>query len=488
MNIMRYKTLFIILITLFISQSCSEEFIDLAPPSDINSSSFYKSQEDIELAVNAAYSSLQSNGMFSVDLVYFGEMRSDNTETTWLSGSSFDKESIYLFNMNSANGYIHTVWNDMYEMILRCNLVLDRIENVEMDENLKNRYKGEVSFLRGLTYFYLVQLFGGVPLVTTEISVSESYEYGRASVDDIYTQVIADLKNAEQWLPDSYDESNVGRATSGAAQGILAKVYLTRKEYQEAKTYLEKVMAKNYELLADYAMLWNLQHENSVESLFEVQYKKGGFGTGSPFANNFAPRFSENKVVAVGGTGSENSPTPDMEEAYEEGDLRKDISMAPGFLDEDGELVRMRYVKKYMDVPFADEDADNNWIVLRYADILLMYAEVLNELGFQPNGQAFDLLNQIRDRAGLPPKTSDNSNPELKVSNQEEFRLAIEHERRVELAFENHRWYDLLRTDRMVEVMSSKGYDVSENKRVLPIPLEVIESNPEKMTQNPGYN
>jgi len=487
---MYYKNLIIILLIVIILPSCSENFIDLAPPSDINSSSFYKSKEDIELAVNAAYSSLQSNGMFNQGLYYFGEMRSDNTECTWLSGSSFDKESIYTFKMNSANTYIHTVWNDMYNMILRCNLVLDRIEAVEMNEDLKNQYKGEVSFLRGLTYFYLVRLFGGVPLVLTEINVDESYVYGRASVDEIYSQIILDLKNAEGWLPnrDGYDATDVGRATSGAAQGILAKVYLTRKDYQNAKTYLEKVMAQGYELLPDYAQLWDLQHENSVESIFEVQYKKGGTGTGSPFANNFAPRFSENRVVPVGGTGSENSPTPDMEEAYEPGDLRKDISMAPGFLDENGDLVRMRYVKKYMDTPFADDDSDNNWPVLRYADVLLMYAEVLNELGFQPNGQAFDLLNQIRDRAGLPHKTSDNSNPDLKVSNQEEFRLAIEHERRVELAFENHRWFDLLRTDRMVEVMSSKGYNVSEEKHVLPIPLEVIESNPEKMTQNPGYN
>ncbi len=488
---MRYKNLIAILLAVFTYQSCSKDFIELAPISNMNSASFYKSQADFNLAVNAAYSTFQTTGMFNQCMYIFGEMHSDNTETTWLPGNSFDLESVYTFQMNSANTWIHNAWNDMYSMILRCNLVLDRIEGAEMDATIKNRFKGEVSFLRGLTYFYLVQLYGGVPLILKETSVQEAYQFGRASVDEIYAQIILDLKNAEGWLPDrtGYTALNIGRATSGAAQGILAKVYLTRKDYPNAKVYLEKVMAQGYDLLPAYAQLWDLKHENSIESIFEVQYKKGGFGTGSPFANRFAPRFSVNTIVAVGSTGSENSPTADMENAYEAGDLRKDISMAPGFVDPKTKLyTRFRYVKKYQDVPFADWDSDNNWPVLRYADVLLMYAEVLNETGFQADGQAFQLLNRIRTRAGLPPKTSGNSNPNLKVSSQQAFRLAVEQERRVELAFENHRLYDLLRTGRMIEVLSAKGYKVSTKDLVLPIPLEVIQSNPEKITQNPGYN
>ena len=476
----------IITITAVLLLSCTDDFLNLAPESNINSSTFYKSKEDIELAVNAAYATLRSGGMFNGGLYLFGEMRSDNTEASWLPGNSFDTESIYLFTMTSANPTLNRVWNDMYKMILRCNVVLDRIETVNMDENLKNRFKGEVSFLRGLTYFYLVQIFGGVPLVTTEISVQESYEYGRESVDDVYSQIISDLKNAESWLPENYSKENIGRATSGAAQGILAKVYLTRKEYDNAKIYLEKVMSKGYKLLPDYGQLWDLQHENSSESIFEVQYKKGGFGTGSPFANTFSPRGSGNVVVKVGSTTSHNAPTEDMEAAYEEGDLRKDLSMSSGFTLK-GKFVPMRYTIKYMDIPFANNDSDNNWPVLRYADVLLMYAEVLNELGFIADGQAFELLNQIRSRAGLPAKTATNIDPRYKISNQAEFRLAIEQERRVELAFEDHRWFDLLRTGRMIEVMSSKGYNVSNKDMLFPIPLEVIQSNPEKMTQNPGY-
>ncbi len=484
---MRYKNFIIILIVLLL-QSCSEGFIDLAPQSDINSSSFYKSKEDINLAVNAAYTKLRSSGMFNSSLFLFGEMRSDNTEASWLPGNSFDTESVYLFTMNSANPNLNNVWNDMYNMILRCNVILDRIDPVTMDETLKNRYKGEVSFLRGLTYFYLVQLFGGVPLITHETTVQEAYKFGRASVDEIYTQIISDLKNAEGWLLDSYSGNDIGRATSGSAQGILGKVYLTKKDYPNAKTYLEKVMAKGYSLLPNYAHLWDLQHENSKESIFEVQYKKGGTGTGSPFANTFAPRGSGNIVVAVGSTGSSNAPTADMEGAYEAGDLRKNLSMKSGFTDSKGKFVAMRYTIKYMDVPFTDGDSDNNWPVLRYADVLLMYAEVLNELGFQATGQAFDLLNQIRQRAGIPAKTANNLDPKYRVANQQEFRLAIEQERRVELAFEDHRWFDLLRTGRMIAVMSSKGFTVSNKDLLIPIPLEVIQSNPDKIKQNSGYD
>lgn len=475
-------------ISFIIMMGCSDDFIDLAPPSDINEKNFYQTANDMELAVNAAYANLRSTGMFNSGLYIVGEMRSDNTEATWLSGSSFDTESIYTFATNSANTHLQNIWNDMYEGILRCNVVLDKIEGVDMDEAQKQQYIGEVSFLRGLTYFYLVQIFGGVPLVDKVITVPESYELGRASVDEIYALIISDLQKAENNLPASYSGPEIGRATTGAAQGLLAKVYLTRKEYALAKTYLEKVISSGlYDLLPDYAFLWDLQHENSEESLFEVQYKKGGTGTGSPFANSFAPRFSENLVVPVGGTGSLNAPTNDMAAAYEPGDLRKDISMSWGYVNEEGDSIKWKYVEKYRDVPFADGDSDNNWPVLRYADILLMYAEVLNELGFEANGKAFESLNKVRRRAGLPPLSADNSNPAYKVANQEEFRLAVEHERRVELAFENHRWFDLLRTDRALEVMSSKGYNIGEEDLLCPIPLQVIESNPDKIMQNPGY-
>ncbi|MDR8389912.1 RagB/SusD family nutrient uptake outer membrane protein [Aliifodinibius sp. S!AR15-10] len=486
------KAIFLLCVVNLLMIAC-EGPIDIAPESEINEKNYYKTADDINNAVNAAYASLRSGGMFNSAFYRFAEMRSDNTYATWVSGSSFDLTSIYNFRLASSNSYLHDTWDDLYNSILRCNVVLDKIDGVELDANLKNRYKGEVRFLRALDYFFLVRFFGDVPMVATQISPTEAYEMGRTAKEQVYQQIIEDLEFAAESLPVSYSGANIGRATKGAALGILAKVYLTRQDYQNAKQKLEEVIGLGvYDLLTDYAHLWDLQHENSKESLFEVQYKKGGTGTGSPFANAFAPRFSGNTIVKVGGTGSVNAPTADMEDAYEDGDLRKDISMEPGYTDEEGNFVPWRYVKKYMDVPFQDGDSDNNWPVLRYADILLMYAEVLNEIEYQADGEAFNLLNRVRNRAGLPDKTSTNSNPDLRVENQQEFRLAVEQERRVELAFENHRWFDLVRTQRALEVMNSKREElgipdqIQEHQLLFPIPLEVMEANP-NFEQNSGY-
>jgi tetratricopeptide (TPR) repeat protein len=488
------KIILILIIAGSLLGSCDDKLLELAPVSDINAENFYSNERDMINAVNAAYAGLRLNGLFNQGLYYVSEMRSDNTFASWVPGNSFDTESIYYFTVISSNAYINTIWNDTYEAILRCNVVLDRIDAVEMDQTFKEQLKGEVRFLRALEYFYLAQIFGDVPLVLKELSVQESYELGRTPVQEVYDQIIEDLKFAEEILPRSYADSDIGRATNGAAKGILAKLYLTLKNYTEAKTKLEEIIdSERYQLLPDYAHLWDLKHENSIESLFEVQYKKGGTGTGSPFANAFAPRGSGQTIVPVGGTGSVNSPTVDMANAYEPGDLRKNISMESGFVNESGEFIPYMYPKKYLDVPFVSGDADNNWPVLRYADVLLMYAEVLNELGFQADGEAYDLLNQIRQRAGLAAKTSTHVDPDLRITNQQEFRLAIEQERRVELAFENHRWFDLVRTGRALEVMNSKREilnipsEIQEYQLLFPIPLQVIDNNPSVIHQNLGY-
>ncbi len=478
----------------FSLMACNDDFIALNPISDISETNFYKSPQDMEIAVNAAYAGLRNTGLFNQGLYFVGEMRSDNTATSWVSGDSYDTESIYYFTVISSNRYLNTIWNDAYNAILRCNVVLDRIDAVDMDQTLKEQYKGEVRFLRALEYFYLVQIFGDVPLVLTEITVQEAYAQGRAPAQQVYAQIMEDLQFAEDALPPTYGSVDIGRATSGAAKGILGKVYLTMKNYPEAKTKLEEVInSSSYQLLPNYADLWDLQHENSMESLFEVQYLKGGRGTGSPFANAFAPKFSNQIVVQVGGAGSVNSPTVDMENAYEPGDLRKDLSLAPGYVNDAGDFVPYAYIKKYFDVPFEDGDANNNWIVLRYADVLLMYAEVLNELGFAPDGQAFQLLNQIRERASLVPKTANNADPKLRVADQQAFRLSIEQERRVELAFENHRWFDLVRTGRALEVMNSKRdvlnipEEIQAYQLLFPVPLQAVENNPAVIKQNTGY-
>lgn len=474
---------FLILMGMVILSSCKDGFLNLAPISETNNLNFYRNQADMLNAVNAAYATLQFSGQYGQSMYAIGEGMSDNTEILDAQ-SGIDISQLDAFTTLSNNGIVSVTWNDHYRGILSCNTVIDRIGAVTMNETIKARYTGEAKFLRALMYFNMVRIYGDVPLILKETAdVSEGYSYSRNPASEIYTQIVQDLTDAEKSLPASYTGADVGRATSGAAKGLLAKVYLTQKKWQDTVTKTKEILdATTYDLLPAYADIFRINNKNNKESLFEVQFKKGGFGLGSPFNNRFAPRLAGIAVTTIGAGSGHNLPTADMNNAYEAKDLRKDVSLAQGYTASNGSFVAARYIKKYLDpAPFAASDADNNWPVLRYADVLLMRAEALNEIGFVADGEAFQLLNKIRKRAGLPEKTS------LEISSQSAFRLAIEQERRIELAFENHRWFDLLRTERAIAVMNSKGFKVQPHQLLLPVPLTQIEINPSKIKQNPGY-
>ena len=473
---------FLLLLSFFALGSCKDGFLNLTPISETNDLNFYRNAEDMLNAVNAAYASLQFDGLYSQGLYAIGEGISDNTEILDAQ-SGIDISQLDAFTTLSNNGIVNTTWNDHYRGILSCNTVIDRSEGVTMDQQLKDRYVGEVKFLRALMYFNMVRIFGDVPLILKETTdVSVGYTFSRNPVNEVYDQIIKDLQEAEQKLPVSYTGNNIGRATSGAAKGLLAKVFLTQKKWNEAAAKTKEIIdAQTYDLLPSYADIFKINNKNNKESLFEVQYKKGGYGLGSPFNNRFAPRLAGVAVTTIGAGSGHNLPTADMNKAYEAGDLRKEVSMAQGYTSA-GKFVDAPFIKKYLDpAPFAANDADNNWPVLRYADVLLMRAEALNEIGYAADGEAFTLLNRISKRAGLAEKKSQA------IATQADFRLAVENERRVELAFENHRWFDLLRTDRAITVMNAKGFNVQPFRLLLPIPLTQIQINPDKIKQNPGY-
>ena len=191
-------------------------------------------------------------------------------------------------------------------------------------------------------------------------------------------------------------------------------------------------------------------------------------------------------MIAFGGDGN-NQPTLDIINAYETGDLRKDVSVASSYTNAAGQVIPDRYIKKYYDVPVAKNDNGNNIPLIRYADVLLMYSEALNETSYQADGEALANLNLVRSRAGLAKKTAAD------LPTQQAFRLAIEQERRVELAFEGHRWFDLVRTDRAVTVLNSKKEqirlvaDLTTNNLIFPVPQSQIDINKDKIKQNPGY-
>ncbi len=503
---------------------CTNDFITKNPPSDLSIEGFYYTESDMNQAVLSAYGNLRS--LYNQTYVRLGEIRSDNTTYSWLSGNPANEKGIDEFAspLLPENNFLASCWDDSYKTILRCNIVIGRINNVSFkNEDIKNQYIAEARFLRALTYFYLNRIFGGYGLngellgvikVDREISQTEAYELERASIQEIYDLIIEDLKYAESFLPETHSATDIGRVTKGGAIGLLGKVYMTMagyplnkgsEYYKKAIEQFKKIIANpRFSLVSSYKDLFDVANKNTSESLFEIQYKKGtqGGATGSPWNNNFAPRFSDKEVVLVGNKGGENSPTQDMSNAYEIGDPRKFVSMRDSWINaKTGRVENEKYVCKYYDVASSGSDNDNNWIELRLADIYLLYAEAI----VRTNGskeEAIVYVNKIRERARNTPKNPDiapsrdllRDYTSADFTSAETLLLAIEKERRVELAFENHRWFDLVRTGRAKEVMIKEqqfdGYPDfvwSDDALAYPIPMTVMQSNPGKIIQNRGY-
>ncbi|SFE51544.1 Starch-binding associating with outer membrane [Chitinophaga sp. CF118] len=496
---MKIKYIFLPVMAGLLAGGCQKSFLDLNPETIINGNAFYKTEPEIQQAVNGAYSILQP--LANESYWIFGEMRSDNT---WFQYNNQDRgreqwEFADEFLVPATAECISNFWKNSYIGISRSNDVLDNIPNVtDMTDAARDQYTGEAKFLRAFHYFNLVRQFGGVPLKLTSVQSPEATKSnGRATIDEVYAAILADLKDAAEKLPASYSGTSVGRATKGAASTLLAKVYLTQKNYPSALAELRKVQALGYSLLTNYADVFDPNKKNGPESIFEIQYLGSQSGLFSTFMYIFAPYTSGSYVTrdtktSIHGSGSGwNIPTKDMIASYETGDKRKDVSMADGYKDADSNFVNIPYVKKY-NHGFTDVGRTNdNFPVLRYADVLLMIAECLNEQAFTAGGEEFDLLNQVRARAGLAPKTA------ATVASQDAFRDAIFQERKIELAFENHRWYDLVRSGKAVEIMNAhgvnqkalstqipaNGYQITVNRLLLPIPQTDV--NLDNLTQNP---
>lgn len=479
---LKYNLIATVLLGLGLS-SCSD-FLEQNPKDNLSEGDFFKTAADITSAVNGTYSALQGGNIYGSWYV-FGEIPSDNTRNQ-LSGSVTTQDEFDKFYIDTQNGMISGFWNEAYKTINRANTVLERIDGIAIDADLAKQYKLECKFIRALMYFNLVRVYGDVPLVLKKINIAESYEILREPKENVYQQIIADLKEA-QALPVSYPSKEDGRATQGAAKALLGEVYMTLHNYKDAESILGEVInSGRYSLLENtpgslnidgYKSVFSPTNHNSKEGIFEIQFLKGGYGEGSGYANNFAPENSGTNVVAVGSTGGNNIPEMDIYNAYEEGDLRRDFSMSLGYYDnrKNNEWVESRYVCKFMDVPYQSGDASNNYPVIRYADVILMYAEALNQNG--KTEEACKYLNMTR-RRGFGYQTTESSPVDLHTSDKDAFFLMVEQERRVELAFENHRWFDLIRTGRAVEVMRSKGFSLNETNLICPIPQKQIDVNP----------
>ncbi len=518
------RNIMIATFALLVFGSCKKDFIDLNPPSNLNSSGFYKTEIDMNQAVLSAYGNLRS--LYNSTFIKLGEVRSDNTTFSWLSGNPADENGIDAFSspLLPENSYPTGCWNNCYNVILRSNIVIGRIDAISFkNEQLKKQYIGEARFVRALMYFWLNRVFGGysksgelmgVLKVDKEITPTEAYAINRSSLQEIYDMIVEDLKYAEENLPSKYTGTDIGRVTKWGAKGLLSKVYITMAGFplNKGAAYYNLGIQKGEEvintsgaaLVASYADLFDVNKKNSIESLFEVQYKKGSpnGATGNPWNNDFAPRFSDKEVVLVGDKGGSNAPTGDMSAAYSFGDPRKYVSMRDSWVNAKNNAVQNeRYVTKYYDVATSGSDNGNNWIELRLADIYLLSAEALIRTGGDKS-KAILYINKIRQRARntkgdpLIAKPADllRDYTLSDFTNDNALLLAIEKERRVELAFENHRWFDLVRTNRAKEVMiaeqAADGFSPftwSDDMLSYPIPLTVMQSNPGKIVQNKGY-
>ncbi|WP_324675871.1 RagB/SusD family nutrient uptake outer membrane protein [Hymenobacter sp. GOD-10R] len=471
--------------------SCNKEFIDLNDPTRIPTTEGYTDSLSILNGVTAAYAGLQdvygksgsNNGLF-----VFAEVPSDNS-TSVISGQNINEFDF--FTVTSTNLRLQSQWTVTYRTIARCNVVLNRAPAVKLTAAIRNRYYAEVRFVRALSYFNAVQIWGDVPLVTSEIAtIPNAYQFGRTAAAQVYAQIEEDLRFAADNLPVTQTTANLGRATKGAAQGLLGKVYLTQKKYPEAAAVLKQVIdANTYALQASYANVFSITNEMNNEILFAVRYSKGGLGVGSPFANYFA--VTPALVGNVGTSDQFNTIHPDLVAAFTaSGTADTRAAASYGSTPLGGQTVY--YTKKYADTPTSSLDAENDWIVLRYADVLLLYAEALNEQG--TTAQAVPFVNRVRTRAGVPSLATTLSQADL--------RLAIENERRLELNMEGQRWFDLVRTGRAIPVMNAffARYNIRPNngttgaaiqiqayQLLQPVPIQEIQTNP-ILTQNPGYN
>lgn len=447
---MKYlKYLYLSGITLFLG-ACN--VIDQEPIDSVSNQQLFTKGADAQAAIIGAYRAVLDNG---VNYMVMAELPTKNVR-----GNALNRQFEQINNLQflDDNGYYNQLWSQNYVIINRVNTIIARVPGIEdpsFSATTKAQILAEAHMLRAHAYFNLIRYFSDVPLITEPTASPDlpSLQVPRNNVNEVYAQVFADLEIALRDLPESY--SNVlqtkGRVTKAAAQALAVRIYLFRKEYDKVVSAADLILAKKSSLNNTYAALF--EDKNADESIWELQYDNL---TPNTIAGTYLP-------PSLGGTRM-IQVHPDIVAQYEEGDLRKDATF--GFAD--GE----EYVKKYT----RRVSRDDNFIIFRLAEVILSKAEALAEISY-PNSNALGLLNQIRTRAGLAELT------ESDVPDIATFRTRLYKERRLELSYEGHSWFDLVRTDR---IGSELGI-TDPRYKIWPIPAVEILRNPNLLPQNPGY-
>ncbi|MDR0893556.1 MAG: RagB/SusD family nutrient uptake outer membrane protein [Mediterranea sp.] len=481
---------------LLATAGCSD-FLDEKPQGNTGTTgNFYKNTKDIEYALTAAYADLQATAMYKEYLPLMTDVRSDDFGSFSNTGGNAGREySIKIFTAQSDNQIFRSVWQKTYETIYRCNNVIAHLDVVTNDK-LRLQYEAEGRFIRALCYFNIVRFWGDAPLILTPLTPNEVAQCSRDKVADIYTAIETDLTFASNPsnLPKSFSKTNIGRATSLASKALLGKVYLQEGKWDDAKRTLGELIdtdnAGTHELLPDIADVfstappqgspasdfnsytgWAPQTMNK-EILFEVIYDKDIAGEGRNAMTYYTNQADLNEELK-----SSNKQRC----IYASTDRRADLMLSMKGTNTDNNLL-----VKYADIQSSLTQYGYNTPILRWADVLLMYAEACNEVGYDnsPTSPALAALNAVRTRS-----FANGAYAAGQLSDQDAFRDAVFLERRLEFPMEMQRWFDLIRSGKAINEISRIGLTIDPNDLLYPVPnTEVaLRNDPAKFPQNPGY-
>lgn len=447
--------------------SCGEHFFDLQPNYEIPVDKIYKTESDFDIAIQGCYAKLQTQTSFYTECC---EFRSDNLYLNAPTSGTQDRYDIDQFKDVATNGILESCWANFDNGVYRCNMVLDRIDGAEFDQARKAQFKGEALFIRAYTYFNMYRAWGGVPTTRRVVSVAEALKIGRSSEQEMFELIAGDLKSIvdNDMLPAAYTGKEIGRVTSGAAKALLAKVYLTFGKAQEAATLLQGMIG-TYELLPDVADVFDVDNKMNAEIIWAIRYNKEVVGEGHGAWYSITNLTDDTNQTAV------------LKSLYDAGDARKPLIeyvKVPG--------VTVCLMRKFYDTQDATtKQYGNDQIILRYADVLLMYAEALNEVAYSsdPASPALDALNRVHTRAGLEPLSI------VSLPDQAAFRKAVMLERQKEFPYEGHRWFDAVRMGGAIEAAAAEGHEIQQYRYLFPIPTTELEriNNTALLWQNPGY-
>ncbi|WP_029275513.1 RagB/SusD family nutrient uptake outer membrane protein [Pedobacter borealis] len=467
--------------------SCKKE-LEEKPYSILTNTNFYQNATDAQTAINGALSQLQPQAYYQRTVYIMGELSGDCLVP--LLTQNQERIDMYKFTYGANNIEINNWWQNSYKLISRANDVIANVPGINMDVATRNNIVGNAMFLRGMAYFDLVRAFGDVPLITAPITgiADPNLLPSRTAASKIYEQAIADLKFAEIncFTEDKITSANKGMVSSGAASALLARVYLQRastsfadaNDNQNALAQCNKVIATNtYKLMTDYTDVFNWDKKyfpTQTENIFSVQF---GNNASSTTQNITIRMFSP---AGLGGSGSFTANPYFFNNGYFGPDKRKAWNLS----NKVGTATVTPYIYKYRDPQWVSGSNNSrmNWIVLRYADVLLMQSEAMNNIN--PNdANKFNGLNAVRDRAGLNAYHLDLSN----TPTPDAFVDSLVKDRARELCVEGHRRWDLIRLKRLKQVVqTANGFTVTDNQLLLPLPQPELDANT-NLKQNTGY-